>query len=97
MLPDAPGPKPSGHVAYRYIFTREELADLIFPGILEILWDDEDVCRYWLGPKAHVVLYALGHEKDLFNFELFVADEYFNASREGQEDDKEALLRFLFG
>jgi salicylate hydroxylase len=98
MLPSISGVKESGHVAYRCLFTRQELEHTSHSEsqIREILAEKRGICRLWLGPRAHAVFYAV-KGSTIFNLVLIIGDEAFNrVSGLGQEGGTLARVRKFY-
>lgn len=90
MHPTIANPVESNAIAYRYLFSRDELASLSWPGVQAILHEMPQVSRMWLGPDAHVVFYPV-QDRQMFNLVFVTTDEKVNGE---DGDDLEKVREF---
>jgi salicylate hydroxylase len=96
LTPTSRGHYENGAVAYRCLFTADQLAQLNEPGIQAIHKDQRGICRLWLGPKAHAVFYSV-KVAQIYNLVLIVADHDFNNAHADSKNDLETVREFFRG
>lgn len=65
-------PQPTNTSAYRALLTRSQLLSPLFTSVTT-----SSKCHFWLGPRAHIVLYPI-HGGETFNLVVIVADHELN-------------------
>lgn len=79
-------PRLTNAFAYRALFTPEQLSLSLFAELRKSRY-----CRFWLGPRTHVVFYPL-RGGSVYNMVLIVADKAFHVTR---SDGDITILRKL--
>ncbi|KAI3317196.1 hypothetical protein HD806DRAFT_515696 [Xylariaceae sp. AK1471] len=62
-------PRPTGDLAYRIVLTLDEIDDLELRQMVQ-----KPACRFWIGPRSHVVAYSV-RGGTMYNIVLLVPDD----------------------